>query len=61
MILGIVFILTVLLLPQGIIRLPDRIREIRAQLRRQSTLERPLPETRSAPAERSIERVIERS
>jgi branched-chain amino acid transport system permease protein len=60
MILGIVFILNVLLLPQGIVRLPQRIREIRARLRRQTTLVPPLPETSPA-SERAVQRVIERS
>lgn len=41
MILGIVFILTVLLLPEGFIRLPRRFRELRARLRRESPLSAP--------------------
>ena len=60
MILGIVFILNVLLLPQGIVRLPQRIREIRARLRRETTLVPPTREA-SASTERSVERVVERS
>ncbi|MCX2726621.1 branched-chain amino acid ABC transporter permease [Thermomicrobium sp. 4228-Ro] len=60
MILGIVFILNVLLLPQGIVRLPERIRDVRARLRRETILVPPIQEA-SAPAERSVERVIERS
>ncbi|MCX7623670.1 MAG: branched-chain amino acid ABC transporter permease [Thermomicrobium sp.] len=61
MILGIVFILNVLLLPQGIVRLPQRIREIRARLRRETTLAPPLAEATAAAPDRSVERVIERS
>ncbi|GBD20423.1 hypothetical protein HRbin28_00864 [bacterium HR28] len=61
MILGIVFILTVLLLPQGIVRLPNRIREIRAQLRREAPLPRPTAPAHHTPSERAVERVIERS
>ncbi len=61
MILGIIFILNVLLLPQGIIRLPQRIREIRAKLRRETTLVPPLARPANSTTERSVERVIERS
>lgn len=61
MILGIVFILTVLLLPQGIVRLPNRIREIRAQLRREAPLPRPTAPAHHTASERAVERVIERS
>ncbi len=59
MILGIVFILTVLLLPQGIIRLPDRIREIRARLRREQVLPQTAGEVRAPVPERP--QAIERS
>ena len=61
MILGIVFMLTVLLLPQGIVRLPHRMREIRAQLRREAPLSRPTTLAHHTPSERAVERVIEGS
>jgi branched-chain amino acid transport system permease protein len=61
MILGIVFILTVLLLPQGIVRLPDRIRQLRAQLRREAPLARRPASAVSPHREPSVEQVIERS
>lgn len=60
MILGIVFILTVLLLPEGFIRLPKRLRDIRSRLRREApTGPTVAPVGRSQ--ERAVERAIERS
>jgi len=54
LILGLIFIATVVLMPRGIVRLPERLREVRARVRREELLE-PVAEERQ-PAEQVVER-----
>ena len=55
LILGLIFIATVVLLPRGIVRLPERVREVRARLRREELLE-PVAAEREPAAEQIVER-----
>lgn len=55
LILGVVFIATVVLIPRGVVRVPERLREVRARLRHEAVLE---ATGERAPA---AEQVVERS